>query len=63
LIIHEIACFWSIRALLGPLIESLILFDKVLFLKEDEKIENVDLFRIFDEKLSPRNFVLVAVKK
>ena len=63
LIIHKIASFWSIRAILGPLMEALILYDKVLFLNEHNSIQYVNLVRVFDDKLSPRNFSLIAIKK
>lgn len=55
--------FWSLRAVIGPVIESLILLDRAEFLKENiSQLHRVDLLPLFQPEISPRNMVLVAVK-
>jgi hypothetical protein len=61
---ERVACldaYWSIRAIIGPIIEALIIIDRYMFLKERTDI--VDVIRIFEEEVSPRNLVLIAAKK
>ncbi|KAI9363958.1 methyltransferase domain-containing protein [Zopfochytrium polystomum] len=60
----QIAAVWTLRAMMGSAIESLILIDRVLFLAEaSENVDSVKLFPLFDPVDSPRNMVLVATKK
>ncbi|XP_038079055.1 protein RRNAD1-like [Patiria miniata] len=58
---HNLLTYHSIRQLLAPIIESLVLLDRALFLYE-KGIES-SLVPIFDPLLSPRNLVLLAIKK
>ncbi|CAO3600277.1 unnamed protein product [Absidia cylindrospora] len=61
----RIAVLWTIRALLGPLIEALILIDRYLYLDENippSSTKSVRLLPLFDDIVSPRNMVLVATK-
>ncbi|CAH1446302.1 unnamed protein product [Lactuca virosa] len=55
-----IGAYWSLRAALGPVLETLILLDRLLFLQE----QGVEAFMlpIFDPTLSPRNIALIATK-
>ncbi|XP_006821494.1 methyltransferase-like protein 25B [Saccoglossus kowalevskii] len=52
--------FHILRSLTAPVIESLILIDRMIYLHE-QGIDS-ELIPLFDPKLSPRNFVLVALK-
>lgn len=54
--------YWSLRAALGPLLETLILLDRLLFLKEQGDSVEAALFPIFDPELSPRNVAIIAKK-
>jgi len=56
----NVAIFHSLVHLLGPVIESIALIDKWIFLLESKL--NVSLLPVFDPTVSPRNFILVAVK-
>ncbi|KAI9303097.1 methyltransferase domain-containing protein [Cunninghamella echinulata] len=61
----RIGVLWTIRALLGPVIESLILVDRYLYLCENIPSSNtkkVWLQPLFDPILSPRNMVIMATK-
>ncbi|KNA02978.1 hypothetical protein SOVF_213490 isoform B [Spinacia oleracea] len=53
--------YWSLRAALGPVFETLILLDRLLFLQEQESVE-VFMLPIFDPVLSPRNLAIIAQK-
>ncbi|KAK3887915.1 hypothetical protein Pcinc_007998 [Petrolisthes cinctipes] len=56
----QVVVYYSLRLLLAPVVETVILLDRLLFLHEN----GVDglLFPAFDPNLSPRNHVLVAIK-
>ncbi|XP_074557827.1 uncharacterized protein LOC141813744 [Curcuma longa] len=55
--------FWSLRAALGPLVETYILLDRLLFLQEQGDSIEASLFPIFDPTLSPRNMAIIARRK
>lgn len=55
--------FWALRAALGPLVESYILLDRLLFLQEQGNSVEAFLFPIFDPTLSPRNIAVIARRK
>jgi hypothetical protein len=63
----KVSAFWSLRTVLAPVIESLLLVDRLLYLKElveKSKIQQgsveLSLFPLFDSIISPRNFVIVS---
>ncbi|CDH60806.1 cra-b-like protein [Lichtheimia corymbifera JMRC:FSU:9682] len=64
----QIAVLWTIRVLLAPVLESIILMDRWLYLKEsllqypDTKTKGVWMWPLFDPIISPRNTVIVASK-
>ncbi len=59
--IKTVECFWSLRAVLGPVIESIILVDRIWYLRENG-IPFADVIRLFDPKISPRSLVVIASK-
>lgn len=59
--IKSIECFLCIRAVLAPLIEALILMDRVIYLNEHKNV-SASLIRAFDAKISPRGLVIIAKK-
>lgn len=63
-IVPAVGAFAALRNLLGPLVEALVVCDRVLFLREQAGAELSDLrvVRIFSPDISPRSFVLIAVK-
>ncbi|XP_071675892.1 uncharacterized protein [Lolium perenne] len=54
--------FWCLRAALGPLVETYILLDRLLFLQEQGSAVQASLFPLFDPAMSPRNMAVVARK-
>ncbi|KAI8643816.1 methyltransferase domain-containing protein [Parasitella parasitica] len=61
----QISILWTLRVLLGPILESIILVDRYLYLDEtieDSPTKGVWLWPLFDPVTSPRNMVIVATK-
>ncbi|KFK43870.1 uncharacterized protein AALP_AA1G184800 [Arabis alpina] len=52
--------YWSIRAALGPVLETLILLDRLMFLQEQGDPIEVVMIPIFDPTISPRNVAIIA---
>jgi len=57
----EVVTFYTLRLAMAQIIETVILLDRCLFLYE-HKIDNM-MFPLFDHIMSPRNQVIVAVKR
>lgn len=57
---NRVVVFFSLALLLGPVVETLVLLDRIIYLQEN----GVDsqLVPLFNPNFSPRNFVLVALK-
>lgn len=55
--------YWTLRAALGPILETLLLLDRLLFLQEQNNVlSQVVMGPLFDPVLSPRNVALIATK-
>ncbi|PKI49139.1 hypothetical protein CRG98_030485 [Punica granatum] len=54
--------YWSLRAAIGGVLETLILLDRLLFLQEQGIPLKAFMLPIFDPSLSPRNVAIVAMK-
>lgn len=56
--------FYALRAVLAPVIESYILLDRLLYLKEQAEVfggsMTAELVPLFDPAISPRNMAIVA---
>lgn len=57
----NVVTFYSLRLMLAPVIETVVLLDRMLSLYE--RGHGAALVPIFDPELSPRNHILIAVKK
>ncbi|XP_065713862.1 methyltransferase-like protein 25B [Patagioenas fasciata] len=57
---HKVVAFLSLALLLAPLVETLILLDRLLYLREQGF--HCALVPLFDPRFSPRNLVLVAAR-
>lgn len=57
---QKVVAFFSLSLLLAPLVETLILLDRAIYLQEEGF--HCRLVPLFDPNLSPRNLVLVAAK-
>ncbi|NXG42778.1 RRNAD protein, partial [Psilopogon haemacephalus] len=58
---HRVVAFFSLTLLLAPLVETLILLDRLLYLREQAGLQCA-LVPLFDPRFSPRNLVLVAAR-
>uniref|UniRef100_A0A1I8Q3N7 Methyltransferase domain-containing protein n=1 Tax=Stomoxys calcitrans TaxID=35570 RepID=A0A1I8Q3N7_STOCA len=56
----NIVIFYTLRLFFAPLIESVLLYDRMLYLMENDC--KVDINAIFDPRLSPRNHITTATK-
>ncbi|XP_061190946.1 methyltransferase-like protein 25B [Saccostrea echinata] len=57
---RQVVAFYTLRLSLSPVVESLLLLDRQMYLYE-QGISSLAL-PVFDPKISPRNFVLLAKK-
>ncbi|KAI9870689.1 MAG: hypothetical protein M1830_003921, partial [Pleopsidium flavum] len=59
----ELSIIWSLMAFSAGVVESLIVVDRWLFLKEQKEVEDCWVEAVFDYKQSPRNLVVVGIKR
>jgi hypothetical protein len=59
---RQLNCFYQLRALLAPVVESVILLDRLLFMLEHPDTRSASLVKLFDPVTSPRCYALVATK-
>ena len=59
----ELSIIWSLMAFSASVVESTIVVDRWMWLKEQEEVENCWVEAVFDYKQSPRNLVVVGTKK
>ncbi|MCJ1279885.1 hypothetical protein MMC21_007709 [Puttea exsequens] len=59
----EIGLVWSLMAFSATVVESAIVVDRWLYLKEQPEVDKCWVETVFDYKQSPRNLVIVGVKK
>lgn len=57
-----IGIYWSLRAAFGPLLETLISLDRLLFLQEQGDVLESVMLPIFNPAISPRNVAIIAKK-
>ena len=58
---RQLTCFYQYKALFSLLIESIILTDRLLYLRE-QNIENCSIIKLFDSYISPRCYAVIAMK-
>ena len=59
----QLSVIWSLMAFSATVVESTILVDRWLWLKEQHEVQDAWIEAVFDYKQSPRNMVVVGVKK
>lgn len=59
----NLSIIWSLMAFSAGVVESIIVVDRWLFLKEQACVERCWVEPVFDYALSPRNLAVVGVKK
>lgn len=56
----RVVVFYTLRLMLAPCVENVVLYDRLLFLMENGC--DVDIFAAFDATISPRCHVTSAIK-
>lgn len=59
----ELSVVWSLMAFSAGVVESLILVDRWLWLREQEEVKEAWVEPVFDYHMSPRNLVIVGIKR
>ena len=59
----ELSVVWSLMAFSASLVESSIIVDRWLYLKEQAEVKDCWVEAVFDYEQSPRNLVVVGIKK
>ncbi|KID73454.1 Protein RRNAD1 [Metarhizium brunneum] len=59
----ELCVTWSLMAFSAMVVESMIVVDRWMFLKEQAEVGDAWVETVFDYGISPRNLVVVGVKK
>ncbi|KAI4723116.1 hypothetical protein E4T48_00692 [Aureobasidium sp. EXF-10727] len=59
----ELSVMWSLMAFSAGVIEAAIVVDRYLFLKEQEQVADAWVEAVFEFRHSPRNLVVVGIKK
>jgi len=59
----ELSVMWALMAFSAGVVEAVIVVDRWLWLKEQEEVERAWVEPVFDYQFSPRNLVVVGVKK
>lgn len=60
--LRRLQAVWTLRALVSGVLESVILLDRLEFLHQDSRYDS-SLVPVFDYQISPRNMVLVSIKR
>ncbi|CAL8108792.1 unnamed protein product [Orchesella dallaii] len=58
----KVVIFYSLRLLSANIIETAVLIDRSLFVKEQAPNSNVEILPIFDPNIGPRNLAILCVK-
>ena len=59
---NQLNAFYQLRALFGPLVEGLILLDRLVYMLEQRSTSQAHLVQLFDPVISPRCYAIVAWK-
>jgi hypothetical protein len=59
----ELSVMWALMAFSAGVMEAVVVVDRWLWLKEQEEVETAWVEPVFEYKYSPRNLVVVGIKK
>jgi hypothetical protein len=60
---HELSVMWSLMAFSAGVVEAVIVTDRWLWLTEQKEVERAWVEPVFEYAMSPRNLVVVGIKK
>ena len=59
---QKLNCFYQLRSLFAPVVEAVILLDRLQFLACQPDTKSCTVVRLFDSSVSPRCYALIATK-
>ncbi|OCK76839.1 hypothetical protein K432DRAFT_385143 [Lepidopterella palustris CBS 459.81] len=59
----ELSVMWSLMAFCAGVVEAIVVVDRWLWLKEQEEVETAWVEPVFEYSMSPRNLVVVGIKR
>ena len=59
----ELSIVWSLMAFSASVVESCIVLDRWLYLREQAEVRDCWVETVFDYKQSPRNLAVVGIKR
>ena len=59
---RKLNCFYQYRSLFAPLVEGIVLLDRLLYLEDHPATASASVLRLFDPGVSPRCYALIASK-
>ena len=59
----ELSIVWSLMAFSASVVESCIVVDRWLYLREQAEVRDCWVESVFEYKQSPRNLVVVGIRK
>ena len=59
----DLSVIWSLMAFSAGVVEAAIVVDRWLWLREQEEVKEAWVEAVFDYRLSPRNLVVVGIKR
>lgn len=59
---QKLNCFYQIRSLFAPIVEGIIMLDRLLFISENHCVKSCRIVRLFEPAISPRCYAIVASK-
>lgn len=60
---YKVVLFFSIRLLVANVVETLVIIDRGLFIKENIIDSKVQIAALFDPKISPRNLAIISERR
>ena len=59
---QKLNCFYQLRSLFAPIIEGIILLDRLLYISDNSNTTSCSVIRLFEPAISPRCYALIACK-
>ncbi len=59
---QKLNCFYQIRSLFAPIVEGIIMLDRLLFISQNPSVKSSRIVRLFKPSISPRCYAIVASK-
>jgi len=60
---HQMNCFYQLRSLFGPIVEAVILLDRLAYVEQNLSTDQCSIVKMFSGVVSPRCYAVIATKK